>query len=135
MPLADDIVKFIIFLWFALAFLAGIALFFDNILVPFIPKFKYINLFFILTRLVLPLFGLLSIYHSFCTFITYIPNKFLLFFCTVLTIFLQIIFVDQIIPYNSSLNRKNRIIQYITLNGKPIILTSHFIIQCFLLRF
>ena len=39
MPLADDIVKFIKFLWFAFAFLAGIALFFDKFLVPFIPKF------------------------------------------------------------------------------------------------
>ena len=33
----------------------------------------------------------------FPTLITYIPNKILLFLCTVLTIFLQIVFVDQIL--------------------------------------
>ena len=54
------------------------------------------------TSIILPLFGLLSIYHTFYTLITYIPNEILLFHCTVLTIFLQIAFVDQIIPYNST---------------------------------
>ena len=113
MPSADDIVKFIILHCSAFAFLAGIVLFFDKFLEPFIPKFWYIALFFMLTSTVLPLFGLLSIYHTFCTHITYIPYKFLLFVCTVLTIFLQIVFVDQIIPYNSNFNTKNLIIQYI----------------------
>ena len=45
MPSADDLVKFIIFLWFAFAFLAGIALFFNKFLVPFIPKLLYKTLF------------------------------------------------------------------------------------------
>ena len=39
MPSADDIVKLIIFLWFAFAFFAGIAFFIDKFLVLFIPKF------------------------------------------------------------------------------------------------
>ena len=77
MPSADDITKFILCLWFPFAFLAGLALFFDKFLVPFIPKFYYVLYsFFMLTKIVLPLFGLLSIYHTFCTLITYIPNKF-----------------------------------------------------------
>ena len=58
------------------------------------------------TNLVLPLFGLLSIYYTFYTLIQYIHNSFLLFLCTVLTIFLQVAFVDQIVPYNSELNTK-----------------------------
>ena len=45
-------------------------------------------------------------YRNFCTLITYFPNKLLLFLCTVLTIFLQIVFVDQIMPYNSDFNTK-----------------------------
>ena len=54
-----------------------------------------------LTSIVLLLFGLLSIYYTFYTLIQYIHNPFLLFLCTVLTIFLQVVFVDQILPYNS----------------------------------
>ena len=65
-----------------------------------------------LTSIVLPLFGLLSIYHSFCTRITYISNKFLILYA-VLTIFLQIVFGDQIIPCNSKFNTQCLIIQYI----------------------
>ena len=66
-----------------------------------------------LTSLALPVFGLLSIYHTFCTLITYIPNTFFLILCTVLTIFLQIVFIDQIHPYNSKFDTKHLIIQYI----------------------
>ena len=64
------------------------------------------------TSIILPLFGLLSIYHTFYTLLTYIPNEILLFLCTILTIFLQITFVDQILPYNSTFNTQNLIIQY-----------------------
>ena len=113
MPSTDVIVKFIICLWFSFAFLAGIALFFDKFLVPFIPKFQYIPYFFMLTSIVLPLFGLLSIYHTFCTRITYIANIFPLLISTALTILLQIVFVDQIIPFNSKFNSKYLIIQCI----------------------
>ena len=113
MPLADDIVKLIIVLWFAFAFLAGLAFFFDKFLVPFVPKFQYITLFFMFRSIKLPLFGLLKLYHTFYTLITYIPNRILLFFCTVLTIVLQIAFVDQILLYNSTINPQNLIIQYI----------------------
>ena len=64
-----------------------------------------------LTSIIRPRFGLLCIYHTFCPLITYIPNKFLLFFCTVLINLLQIIFVDQIIPYNSQFNTKYLLLQ------------------------
>ena len=39
MPAADDIVKYLICLWFSFALLAGLAIFFDKYSVPFIPKF------------------------------------------------------------------------------------------------
>ena len=39
MPSADDIVRFIICLWFSLGLLASFALFFNKFLVPFMPKF------------------------------------------------------------------------------------------------
>ena len=66
-----------------------------------------------LTSLVLPLFELLSIYHTFYTLIQYIHNPFLLFLCTVPTIFLQVVFVDQILPYNSQFNTRYLLFQYI----------------------
>ena len=66
-----------------------------------------------LTILVLPLFGLLSIYYTFYTLIQYIHNPFLLFLCTVLTVFLQVAFIDQIVPYNSQFNTKYLLFQYI----------------------
>ena len=66
-----------------------------------------------LTSLILPLFGLLSIYFTFYTLIQSIHNPFLLFLCTVLTIFLQVVFVDQILPYNSQFNTKHLPFQYI----------------------
>ena len=66
-----------------------------------------------LTSIVLPLFGLLSIYHTFPTLIQYIQNPLLLFISTVLTIFLQVVFIDQILPYNSQFNTKYRRFRYI----------------------
>ena len=66
-----------------------------------------------LTSIVLPLFGLLSIYHTFYTPIQYVQNPFLLFLSTALTIFLQVVFIDQILPYNSQFNTKNLLFQYI----------------------
>ena len=66
-----------------------------------------------LTSIVLPLFGLLSIYYTFRTLIQYIQNPFLLFLSTALTIFLQVVFIDQILPYNSQLNTKYLLFQYI----------------------
>ena len=65
-----------------------------------------------LPSLILPVFGLLSIYHTVCTLQQYTQNPLLLSLCTVLTIFLQVIFVDQILPYNSQFNEKYRL-QYI----------------------
>ena len=66
-----------------------------------------------LTSLVLPLFGLLSINYTFYTLIQFIHNPFPLLLCTVLTIFLQVVFVDQILPYNSQCNTKYPLFQYI----------------------
>ena len=66
-----------------------------------------------LTSIVLPLFGLLSIYHTFHTLIQFIQNPFLLFLSTALTIFLQVVFIDQILPYNSQFNTKYLLFQYI----------------------
>ena len=68
-----------------------------------------------LTSIVLPLFGLLSIYHTFHTLIQYIQNPFLLFISTALTILLQNVFIDQILPYNSQFNTKYLLFQYIYL--------------------
>ena len=66
-----------------------------------------------LTSLVLPLFGLLSIYYTFYTLLQYVHNPFLLFLCTVLTISSQVVFVDQILPYNAQFNTKYLLFQYI----------------------
>ena len=66
-----------------------------------------------LTNSVLPLFGLLSIHFTFTTLIQYIHNPFLLLLCTLLIIFLQVTFIDRILPYNSYLNTKHLLLQYI----------------------
>ena len=66
-----------------------------------------------LTSIVLPLFGLLSTYYTFYTLIQYIQNPFLLFLSTVLTLFLQVVFIDQILPYNSQFNTKYLLFQHI----------------------
>ena len=66
-----------------------------------------------LTSIVLPLFGLLSIYHTFYTLIQYTQNTFLLLISTALTIFLQVVLIDQILPYNSQFNTKYLLFQYI----------------------
>ena len=66
-----------------------------------------------LTTFVLPLFGLPSIHYTFYTLIHYIHNTFLLFLCRVLPVFLQVAFIDQIVPYNSQFNTKYLLFQYI----------------------
>ena len=66
-----------------------------------------------LTSIVLPFFGLLSIYYTFYTLIQYIQNPFLLLLCTVLTIFLQVVFISQILSYNSHFNTEYLLFQYI----------------------
>ena len=66
-----------------------------------------------LTSIVLPLFGLLSIYYTFYMLIQCIQNPFLLFLSTVFTIFLQVVFIDQILPYNSQFKTKYLLFQYI----------------------
>ena len=87
-----------------------------------------------LTSLVLPLFGLLSLYYTFSTLVHYIHNPFLLLLCTVLTISLQVAFVDIILPYNSQFNTKSLFFSNTSiLYGNPIILTEICNIECFLL--
>ena len=66
-----------------------------------------------LTNPVLPLCGLVSINYTFSTLIQHIHNPFLLLLCTVLTIFLQVVFVDHMLPYNSHVNTKYLLFQYI----------------------
>ena len=66
-----------------------------------------------LTSIVLPLFGLLSIYHTSKILIQYTQNPLLLFISIVLTIFLQVIFIDQILPYNSQFNTQYLLFRYI----------------------
>ena len=66
-----------------------------------------------LTNLVLPLFGLLTIHYTFSALIQYIHNPFLLLLCTILKIFLQVIFVDQILPYKPYFKTKQLLLQYI----------------------
>ena len=66
-----------------------------------------------LTSIVLPLSGLLNIYHTFKILIQYIQNPLLLLISIVLTIFLQVIFIDQILPYNSQFNTKYLLFRYI----------------------
>ena len=65
-----------------------------------------------LASIVQSLFGLPSIYYTFYTLIQYIQNPFLLFLSTALTIFLQVVFIDQILPYNSQFNTKYLLFQY-----------------------
>ena len=112
MPSADDVVKFIIFLWFVFAFFAGLALFCDKLFVSFKPKFYYTTLFFLLTSIISTFFGLFSIYHKFYTLITHIHKQILLILCTILAIFLQIVLIDQIIPYKSNFKTKDLILHY-----------------------
>ena len=42
-PSVDDVVKIIICFWFSFALLAGLALFIDKFLIPFIPKYLKIT--------------------------------------------------------------------------------------------
>ena len=66
-----------------------------------------------LTSIVLPLFGLLSIYHTFHTLIQYIQNPSLLFINIALTIVSQVVFIDQLLPFNSQFNTKYLLFRYI----------------------
>ena len=77
-----------------------------------------------LTSIVLPLFGLLSIYHTFHTLIQFIQNPFLLFISIALTIFLQVVFIDQILPYNSQFNANIFFSNTSILYGNLIVLTK-----------
>ena len=93
-------------------------LFLSTTLTIFLPYPSYQNfkaqpLLSMLTSILLPPIGLLSIYYTFYTLIQYIQNPFLLFLSTTLTIFLQVVFIDQILPYNSQFNTKYLLFQYI----------------------
>ena len=109
----DTVVKLIVCLWFFIAIVAGLALFLTNSEFRSYQNFEVQPFPSMLTSIVLPLFGLLSIYHTFYTLIQYIQNPFLLFISTALTIFLQVVFIDQILPYSSQFNTKYLLFQYI----------------------
>ena len=109
----DIVVKLIVCFWFFVAIVAGLALFLDKFLIYSYQKIKIQPLLSMLTSIVLPLFGLLSLYHTFYKLIQYIQNPFLFFLSTALTIFLQVVFIDQILPYNSHFNTKYLLFQYI----------------------
>ena len=66
-----------------------------------------------LHTLILPLFGLLGIYYTFCTLTLFTSNKVLLIILTILTILVQIAFVDIIIPYPINFNTQYLITQYL----------------------
>ena len=112
-PSIDTVVKLIVCLWFFVAIVAGLALFLDKFLIRLYQNFEVQPFSSMLTTIILPLFGLLSIYHTFYTLIQYIKHPFLLFISTVLTILLQVIFIDQILPYNSQFNTSYLLFQYI----------------------
>ena len=112
-PSVDTIVKLIVCFWFFVAIIAGLALFLDKFLFHSYQNFKVQPFPSMLTSILLPLFGLLSIYHTFKILIQYIQNPLLLFISIVLTIFLQVIFIDQILPYNSQFNTIYLLFRYI----------------------
>ena len=91
-PSVDNVVKLIVCFWFFVALVAGLALFLDIIFVSLIPKFKG---------------------KTFYTLLQSIHNPFLLFLCTVLTMFLQVVIIDQILPHNSQFNTKYLLFRYI----------------------
>ena len=109
----DIVVKLIVCFWVFVAIVAGLALFLDKFLFHSYQNFKVQPFLSMLTSIVIPLFGLLSIYYTFYLPIQYIQNPFLLFMSTALTIFLQVVFIDQILPYNSQFNTKYLLFQYI----------------------
>ena len=109
----DIVVKLIVCFWFFIALLPVVHFFLKNSYFRSYQNFK-VQLFpSMLRSIALPLFGLLSIYHTFYTLIQYIQNPFLLFISTALTIFLQVVFIDQILPYNSQFNTKYLLFHYI----------------------
>ena len=66
------------------------------------------------TSIILPLFGLLSIYHTFCTLITLNSKEILsLSLYSTHNFFFQIVFKEQITPYNSQFNSRYLLFQYL----------------------
>ena len=63
--------------------------------------------------IILPLFGLLGIYYTICTLLSLTSNKFLLILLTIITVFLQITFIDIILPYPINFFTKLIFTQYL----------------------
>ena len=63
--------------------------------------------------IILPLFGIFGIYYTICTLLSLTSNKFLLLLLTLITVFLQIAFVDIILPYPINFNTKHIFTQYL----------------------
>ena len=71
-----------------------------------------------ITRIVLPFFGLLRIYHTIFTLTSIIHNKFLPIPCIELVIFLELVFVDQILPNKTHFTTQYLVFQYVYLLWK-----------------
>ena len=67
----------------------------------------------VIHTIVLPLFGLLGIYYTICTLLSLTSNKFLLTFLTIITLFLQIMFIDLTLPYPIHFTTQYILTQYL----------------------
>ena len=63
--------------------------------------------------IILPLAGLCGIYYTFCTLISLISNKVLLLLLTLLAVFIQITFIDLILPCPIHFDTKYFFTQYL----------------------
>ena len=73
----------------------------------------FYSYFLMIHAIILPLFGLLGIYYTICTLLSLTSNKFLLILLTVLTVFLQITFIDIILPYPINFTTKHIFTEYL----------------------
>ena len=127
MPLADDLVKFIIFLWFSFAFIAGLALIFDQLQFILFPKSRtilhflrtqipeeiYINITYDTYSNISSVRSFWSVLYilSFFTICSKLNNFHL--YCTFLTILVQTRFLELFLPYNTYFNTEHKLVHYL----------------------
>ena len=63
-------------------------------------------------NIILPLSGLFGIYYTFHSLIAFVTNKTLLLFCTILTILVQTLFVEQFFSYKTYSNTEYKFVHY-----------------------
>ena len=90
----DDFVGVILLIWFFPAFIAIIAVTFDQFLIPFIPKF-YTLCIFVTFNILSLLLGLFGIYHTYGFLNTYITNIYTFLLTISLTIFFHVLLIDH----------------------------------------